>query len=74
MNRIEVVGPWVADNAHGWNEIHPAWWVSDGTIEPASSDELHRVDLLLRGIQPASTGPDEEEEGQPPQRRPSPGY
>jgi len=72
--RVEVVGPWVADNAHGWNEIHPAWWVSDGTIEPASSDELHRVDLLLRGIQPASTGPDEEEEGQPPQRRPSRGY
>src|SRR5205085_934679 len=31
--RVEVVGPWVADNAHGWNEIHPAWWVSDGTIK-----------------------------------------
>ena len=65
--RVEVVGPWVDDTAHGWNEIHPAWWVSDGSIHPASSDELRRVDLLLRGIQPAG----ERNEGQPPQRRPS---
>ena len=28
--RIEVVGPWVEDDQHGWNEIHPAWWVSAG--------------------------------------------
>ena len=56
--RIEVVGPWVDDTAHGWNEIHPAWWISAGTIEPASTDELRKVDLLLRGIQPASYDPD----------------
>jgi hypothetical protein len=55
---VEVVGPWVDDTAHGWNEIHPAWWISAGTIEPASSDELRKVDLLLRGIQPASYDPD----------------
>ena len=56
--RIEVIGPWVDDTAHGWNEIHPAWWISAGTIEPASADELHKVDLLLRGIQPAGFDPD----------------
>jgi hypothetical protein len=22
---VEVHGPWVTDNPHGWNEIHPAW-------------------------------------------------
>jgi cell division protein YceG involved in septum cleavage len=22
---IEAYGPWVTDNPHGWNEIHPAW-------------------------------------------------
>src|SRR3989440_12707861 len=57
--RIEVVGPWVDDTAHGWNEIHPAWWISAGTIQPASADDLHKVDLLLRGIQPATYDPDE---------------
>jgi hypothetical protein len=46
--RIEVVGPWVEDTAHGWNEIHPAWWVSAGTIVPASATELRRVQLLLQ--------------------------
>jgi hypothetical protein len=46
--RIEVVGPWVEDTTHGWNEIHPAWWVSAGTIEPASPTELRRVQLLLQ--------------------------
>jgi hypothetical protein len=56
--RVEVVGPWVDDTTHGWNEIHPAWWISAGSIQPASSDELHRVDLLLRGIQPAAYDPD----------------
>jgi hypothetical protein len=56
--RVEVVGPWVDDTSHGWNEIHPAWFISAGTIEPASQDELHRVDLLLKGIQPASYDPD----------------
>jgi hypothetical protein len=46
--RIEVVGPWVEDTTHGWNEIHPAWWVSAGTIEAASPTELRRVQLLLQ--------------------------
>jgi len=48
--RIEVVGPWVDDTAHGWNEIHPAWWISSGTIQPASDQELEAVDALLRGL------------------------
>ena len=56
--RIEVVGPWVDDTTHGWNEIHPAWWISSGTIEPASAEDLRRVDLLLKGIQPAAYDPD----------------
>jgi hypothetical protein len=56
--RVEVVGPWVDDTAHGWNEIHPAWWISAGTVRPASAEELHKVDLLLRGIQPAANDPD----------------
>ena len=56
--RIQVVGPWVDDTTHGWNEIHPAWWISAGTIQPASREELHKVDLLLRGIQPAAYDPD----------------
>ena len=47
-SRIEVVGPWVADTQHGWNEIHPAWWVSAGRIQPASPTELRRVQVLLQ--------------------------
>jgi hypothetical protein len=27
----------VPDTQHGWNEIHPAWWVSAGTIQPPLS-------------------------------------
>jgi hypothetical protein len=57
--RIEVVGPWVDDTAHGWNEIHPAWWISAGSIQPASEDELRRVDRLLRGLEPASAEDDD---------------
>ena len=57
--RIEVVGPWVDDTAHGWNEIHPAWWISAGTIEPASQEELRRVDRLLRGVEPAAAENDD---------------
>ena len=56
--RVEVVGPWVDDTAHGWNEIHPAWWISAGTIQPASADELRRVDRLLRGLEPAGVEDD----------------
>jgi hypothetical protein len=48
--RLQVVGPWVDDTAHGWNEIHPAWWISSGTIQPASETELQKVDRLLRGL------------------------
>jgi hypothetical protein len=47
-SRIEVVGPWVEDDQHGWNEIHPAWWVSAGEIQPASEAELRAVQLLLQ--------------------------
>jgi hypothetical protein len=57
--RIQVVGPWVDDTTHGWNEIHPAWWISAGSIEPATASELHRVDLLLRGIEPTAADPDD---------------
>jgi hypothetical protein len=47
--RIEVVGPWVEDGEHGWNEIHPAWWISAGRIQPATAAELRAVQLLLQG-------------------------
>jgi len=56
--RIEVVGPWVDDTAHGWNEIHPTWWISAGAIQPASADELRRADRLLRGLEPAAAEDD----------------
>ena len=46
--RIEVVGPWVEDDQHGWSEIHPAWWVSAGRIEPATAVELRAAQLLLQ--------------------------
>ena len=55
---IQVVGPWVDDTAHGWTEIHPAWWISAGSIQPASADELRRVDRLLRGLEPAAAEDD----------------
>jgi hypothetical protein len=48
---VTVVGPWVADTAHDWNEIHPAWWISAGRIQPATEAELRRVKLLLRGVE-----------------------
>ena len=47
--QIEVVGPWVEDGEHGWNEIHPAWWISAGRIQPATAAELRAVQLLLQG-------------------------
>lgn len=56
--RVQVVGPWVDDTTHGWNEIHPAWWISAGEIRPASASELRKVYRLLRGIEPASADPD----------------
>jgi hypothetical protein len=46
--RVEVVGPWIDDTQHGWNEIHPTWWVSAGAIQPASDQELRAVRLLLQ--------------------------
>lgn len=46
--RVTVAGPWVDDTAHDWREIHPAWWISAGTIVPASPEELARADDLLR--------------------------
>jgi hypothetical protein len=56
--RVQVVGPWVDDTQHGWNEIHPAWWISAGRIEPASATELRRVQLLLRGLEGAAVEDD----------------
>ena len=52
--RIQVVGPSVDDTAHGWREIHPAWWISAGTLQPATQEELRRVDRLLHGLEPAA--------------------
>jgi hypothetical protein len=46
--RVEVVGPWVEDDQHGWNEIHPAWWISAGHIQPATGVELRAAQLLLQ--------------------------
>jgi len=46
--RVTVVGPWVDDTAHGWREIHPAWWISAGRLLPASPRELGRAESLLR--------------------------
>jgi hypothetical protein len=46
--RVEVVGPWVEDDQHGWNEIHPAWWISAGHIQPATGAELRAAQLLLQ--------------------------
>jgi hypothetical protein len=47
-SRIEAVGPWIDDTEHGWNEIHPAWWISAGAVEPATQAELRAVRLLLQ--------------------------
>jgi hypothetical protein len=47
--RVQVVGPWVDDTEHGWNEIHPAWWVSAGRIQPATAAELRAVQSLIQG-------------------------
>jgi hypothetical protein len=54
--RVAVVGPLVDDTTHDWREIHPAWWISAGTIEPASVSELRRARLLLQGVQSTSAG------------------
>lgn len=47
--RVQVIGPWVEDTEHGWNEIHPAWWVSAGRIQPATGAELRAVQALIQG-------------------------
>jgi hypothetical protein len=49
--RVTVVGPSAWDTAHDWPEIHPAWWISSGKIVPASTQELARVQSLLRDTQ-----------------------
>jgi hypothetical protein len=46
--RVQVVGPVVDDAEHGWSEIHPAWWVSAGRVQPATASELRAVQRLLR--------------------------
>ena len=48
---VSVVGPQVWDTAHDWAELHPAWWISSGRIVPASTQELARVESLLRDDQ-----------------------
>ncbi len=48
-DRVTVVGPLVTDLKHGWDEIHPAWWISGGRVAPASPAELKRVEDLLAG-------------------------
>ena len=50
-SRVTVVGPRVWDTAHGWAEIHPAWWISSGRIVPASTAEVARAEALLRDTQ-----------------------
>jgi len=50
-SRVTVVGPKVWDTAHGWPEIHPAWWISAGRIVPASTQEVARAESLLRDTQ-----------------------
>jgi hypothetical protein len=47
--RVTVVGPLVYDTTHGWDEIHPAWWISSGQIVPATPQELERARRLLEG-------------------------
>ena len=47
-SNVTVVGPLVDDLEHGWPEIHPAWWISSGTVRLASTGELERADTLLR--------------------------
>jgi hypothetical protein len=47
--RIWVVGSWVDDERHGWREIHPAVWISAGTIQPATPTELAAAQRLLAG-------------------------
>jgi hypothetical protein len=48
---VTVVGPQVWDTTHDWAEIHPAWWISSGQLVPASTQELARVESLLRDDQ-----------------------
>jgi hypothetical protein len=57
--RVSVVGPLVDDTTHGWREVHPAWAISSGTIQPASAEELRRLRLLLSGAEGAA----EEDDG-----------
>jgi hypothetical protein len=46
---VWVVGPWVDDEQHGWREIHPAVWISSGTVAPATPRELEAARRLLDG-------------------------
>src|SRR6185503_3201909 len=53
--RVEVVGPWVEDDQHGWNEIHPAWWISVGRIEPAADESDGTIKKRFDSIDVEST-------------------
>jgi hypothetical protein len=57
----------VEDDQHGWNEIHPAWWVSAGRIEPATHAELARRSSSCRPTRRIRAKP----RGGSPQQRPS---
>ena len=62
--RVTIVGPWVDDETHDWNEIHPAWWISSGRIVEATPSELRRVQALLRGDHVAGYAEEEELEAE----------
>ena len=47
--RVWVVGAWVDDERHNWREIHPAVWISAGSIQPATQSELAAAQKLLAG-------------------------
>jgi hypothetical protein len=47
--RVWIVGSLVDDERHGWREIHPAVWITAGTIRPATPSELAAAQKLLTG-------------------------
>ncbi len=54
--RISAVGPWVYDQTHDWNELHPVWSISAGRIVPASPEELRRAQVLIQAGSQAEDG------------------
>ena len=31
-DRVTLVGAWITDTEHGWNELHPVWRVLNGAV------------------------------------------